>query len=49
MVSEINSDDTEILDETVAPTTDNTPVVPSTKETDDKQEKRKGQLVVQSF
>ena len=49
MVSKINSHDMEILDETVAPTTDNTPVVPSTKETDDKQEKRKGQLVVQSF
>ena len=30
MVSEINSDDTEILDEIVAPNTDNTPVVPST-------------------
>ena len=49
MVSEINSDNTEILDETVAPYIDNTPVVPSTKETDDKQGKRKGQLVVQSF
>ena len=49
MVSEINSDDTEILDETVAPDIDNTPVVPSTKETDDKQGKRKGQLVVRSF
>ena len=49
MVSEINSDDTEILDETVAPHTDNTPVVPSTKETGDKQGKRKGKLVVQSF
>ena len=36
MVSEINSDDTEILDETVTPQTDNTPVVPNTKETGDK-------------
>ena len=49
MVSEINSDDTEILDEIVAPNTDNTSVVPSTKDTGDKQEKRKGKLVVQSF
>ena len=49
MVSEINSDDMEILDEIVAPNTDNTPVVPSTKDTGDKQEKRKGKLVVQSF
>ena len=49
MVSEINSDDTEILDETVVPQTDNTPVVPNTKETGDKQGKRKGKLVVQSF
>ena len=49
MVSEINSDDTEILDEHVAPYEDNMPVVPTTKETNVKQEKRKGQLVVQSF
>ena len=50
MVSEINSDDTEILDEHVAQDEDNMPVVPATtKETDDKQEKRKGQLVIQSF
>ena len=49
MVSKINSDDTEILDETVAPQMDNTPVVPNTKETGDKQGKRKGKLVVQSF
>ena len=46
--SEINSDDTEILDETVAPYKDNTPV-PNTKETSDKQGKRKGKLVVHSF
>ena len=49
MVSEINSDDTEILDESVARNTDNTPVVPSTKDTSDKPGKRKGKLVVQSF
>ena len=49
MVSEVNSDDMEILDEIGAPHTDNTPVVPSTKDTDDKQGKRKGKLVVQSF
>ena len=49
MVSEVNSDDTEILDEIGAPHTDNTPVVPSTNDTDDKQGKRKGKLVVQSF
>ena len=49
MISEINSDDTEILDETTAPQMDNTPVVPNTKETGDKQGKRKGKLVVQSF
>ena len=48
MVSDNNSDDTEILDETVAPHTDNTPVQ-NTKETGDKQEKRKGKLVVHSF
>ena len=49
MVSEVNSDDTEILDEIGEPHTDSTPVVPSTKDTDDKQGKRKGKLVVQSF
>ena len=49
MVSEVNSDDTEILDKIGAPHTDNTLVVPSTKDTDDKQGKRKGKLVVQSF
>ena len=49
MVSEINSDDTEILDEHVAPDENNMPIVPTTKGTDVKQEKRKGQLVIQSF
>ena len=49
MVSKVNSDDTELLDEVVAPHTDNTLVVPSTKDTGDKQGKRKGKLVVQSF
>ena len=49
MVSEINSDDTEILDEHVAADENNTPIVPTTKGTDVKQEKRKGQLVIQSF
>ena len=49
MVSEINSDNTELLDETVVPQMDNTPVAPNTKETGDKQGKRKGKLVVQSF
>ena len=49
MVSEINSDDTEILDKIVAPNTDNTPVVPNTKDTGDKQEKRRGKLAVQSL
>ena len=49
IVSEINSDDTEILDEHVAPDENNTPIVPTTKGTDVKQEKRKGQLVIQSF
>ena len=38
----------EILDETVALHTDNTPI-PNTKETGDKQGKRKGKLVVHSF
>ena len=49
MVAEANSDDTEILDEIGAPHTDNTPVVPNTKDIGDKQGKRKGKLVVQSF
>ena len=49
MVSKVNSDDIEILDEIGAPHTNNTPVVPSTKDTDDKQGKRKGKLVVQSL
>ena len=39
----------EILDEIGAPNTGSTPVAPSTKDTDDKQGKRKGKLVVQSF
>ena len=49
MVSQVNSDDMEILDEIGAPHTDNTLVVPSTKDTDDKQGKRKSKLLVQSF
>ena len=49
MVSEINSDDTEIPDESVVCNTDNTPVVLSTKDTSDKPGKRKGKLVVQIF
>ena len=49
VVFEINSYDTEILDETVARNTDNTPVVPSTKDTGDNSGKRKGKLMVQSF
>ena len=49
MVAEVNSDDTEILDKIGAPHTDNTPVVPNTKDIGDKQGKRKGKLVVQSF
>ena len=49
MVAKVNSDDTEILDEIGAPYTDNTPVVPNTKDIGDKQGKRKGKLVVQNF
>ena len=49
MVSEMNSDDTEILDEHVAPNDVDNQLEPSTKGTDVKQETRKGQLVVQSF
>ena len=49
MVSEMNSDDTEILDEHVAPNVIDNKGEPSTKGTDVKPEKRKGQLVVQRF
>ena len=49
MVAEVNPDDMEILDEIGAPHTDNTPVVPNTKDIGNKQGKRKGKLAVQNF
>ena len=49
MISEMNSDDTEILDEHVATNDIDNKPKPSTKGTDVKQETRKGQLVIQSF
>ena len=48
-VAEADTDDTEIIDETEAATTDSKPVVPVSKDTSDKQQKIKGQFLVQSF
>ena len=49
MISEINSDDTEILDEHVALDEENNHDEPLQIESDTKPEKKKGQLVFQSF
>ena len=49
MVSEMNSDDTEILDDHVAPSVADNQCEQLPEEPKAKQEKRNGQLVVQSF